>query len=254
MKTLYLVRHAEAIPDDIGVNDFKRLLSKAGRDDAQAMGKRLCEKAISPDLLVSSPADRDIETAHIFAQKLGYPRHKILLKEGIYDAADERLGEVIRGLDDFHNTVMLFGHEPALSQFANFLMQNSETELPAAGVVGISLDIPCWRDIAKGTGMLILFDFPVHVTPKIYKKARKAIAKEISSTMEHILGNISDDKTSRHVQKIIQKSGKKLAKEIIKALEVTKVEEISGVTTQKRVDNLRDHQVEMHFRPDTKES
>ena len=57
MKTLYLVRHAKAIPGDVGVNDFKRPLSKRGKDDAQAMGKRLYQKGISPDLCVSSPAD-----------------------------------------------------------------------------------------------------------------------------------------------------------------------------------------------------
>ncbi len=240
MKTLYLVRHARAIPNDVGVEDFKRPLSKRGKDDAQTMSKGLKQKAIRPDLFMSSPADRALETAHIFAKKLNYPIQKILLKEGIYDEEEESLRDIVRGIDDAYNTVMIFGHEPAIPQFAGFLMQDSKIELRTAGIIGISLDISYWRNIEKGSGTLMLFDFPVHATSQVYQKARKAIAKDITSALEDILENIAGE-ASVHLQKIIRKTSKKLAKEMTNVLHASKVEEIAGGNTQKRLDMLKEH-------------
>ena len=251
MKTLYLVRHARAIPSDAGVNDFKRSLSKRGRNDAQAMSKRLCKKGIYLDLLISSPADRALETAHIFAERFDYPIQKVLLRDEIYDEEEETLREIIKELDDSFSRVMLFGHEPALSQAANFLLQNSDIALCTTGVVGISLDIPSWKDIAEGTGTLLLFDFPVHATPKMYKKARKTIAREITLTIEDTLENI-DVEASKHLEKLVEKTGKKLAKELIKVLQASKVEEIAGVRTQKRVDNLMKEEMIAHADKDAR--
>ena len=71
----------------------------------------------------------------------------------------------------------------------------------------------------------------------MYKKARQAIAKEITSTMEDILENI-DVKASKHLEKIIQKTSKKLAKELIKVLQAAKVEDLASVRKQKRIDNF----------------
>ena len=98
MKTLYLVRHAKAISQELGVNDFKRSLSKQGRDDAVAMSKRLWKKGIAPDLLLSSPADRALETAHIFAEQFDYPVQRILLKDEIYDEDADVVRELLKPL------------------------------------------------------------------------------------------------------------------------------------------------------------
>lgn len=240
MKTFYLVRHARAVSSDVGVNDFKRSLTKRGRNDALAMSKRLREKGICPDLIISSPADRALETAHIFAKNLDYPIRKILLKDEIYDEDEETLREIIRRLDDVYDTVILFGHEPSLSQLANALLQDAEIELQATDVVGIFLKISGWKDIAEDSGTLLLFDFPVD-TSKVYQKARKTIAGQITAAMENILGNIDAD-ASKSLEKKVQKTGKRLAKKFINALQASKVERISEIRKQQRIDNLSEHE------------
>lgn len=239
MKTLYLVRHAKAISRELGTNDFKRMLSKQGCEDAEAMSKRLGKKGISPELLIASPADRALETAHIFAERFGYPVQQIVLKDEIYDEeAMEPLLLMLQALEDRYHSVMVFGHEPALSQLAGFLLKDTEdVEMRTSGVLGLGLRIGHWRELAEDCGSLLLFDFPVRATPKVYKQARKTIAKHLTSTMQDILEQI-DESASKHLEAILKKTSKKMAKELTKVLRASKIEDIAGTRPQKRVDHL----------------
>ena len=212
-------------------------MTKQGRNDAKAMSQRLLEKEIVPDFLISSPADRTLETAHIFAKQFDYPIHKILLKDEIYDEDAVLIKEILKNLDNRFSTVMLFGHEPALSQLAGLFLQNTELEIRTTGVVGISLDISHWQNIAEITGNLLFFDFPVRVTPKVYKKARKELAKEISTAMEDILEDI-DGEAAKHLEKIIKKTSKQLAKALTKVLQTSKIEDIAGIKSRTRINKL----------------
>ncbi|MBD3307417.1 phosphohistidine phosphatase, partial [candidate division KSB3 bacterium] len=140
MKIVYLVRHAEAISEDVGVEDFKRMLSPRGVQQAQIMSSRLRHKGIAPDLFIASPADRALETAHLFADQLEYPIHRILLHEAIYATQDSPLPAILRALPEIYQSVIIFGHDPTLTECASVLMHDADIELRPAGVVGISLD------------------------------------------------------------------------------------------------------------------
>jgi phosphohistidine phosphatase len=237
MKILYLVRHAKAISADVGVTDFKRALTKTGRNDARSMGKKLRKKAIEPELLISSPADRTLETAHIFAKKLGYPPQKIWLKEEIYDEDAEALQELIKQIDDKHTTVMFFGHNPSVSDLAKAFLPDLETDIQVAGILGIAFETSSWRDISAESATLLLFDFPVQVTPKIYKKARRNLTAELESTIGNLLGD-KDAETSKQLEKIVRKTSKQLAKKFIKMLPESNVEDVAGTRKCIRIDNL----------------
>jgi phosphohistidine phosphatase len=55
MKTLLLMRHAEAIRD-FTVGDYDRPLSEYGKQQAARIGKILRAKGLVPDLIISSTA------------------------------------------------------------------------------------------------------------------------------------------------------------------------------------------------------
>lgn len=241
MKTLYLVRYAKAIPRESGINDFKRLLCRDGQEDARTMARRLSKKGILPDLLVSSPADRALETAHIFAEKFNYPCQRILIREALYtaDQVDSVcfILKTLPDLPDQYEKVMLFGHELVLSACAGWLAPDFSAALRTAGIVGICLDISEWQQIAQGRGTIVLFDFPVRATPKVYKEARKAMKKQLSATMEDLLEQI-DVELSKHVQKVIKKTSKKFAKELVNVLQTSKIRELACSNGQARIDRL----------------
>ncbi len=85
MKTLYLVRHAQAVPRQENLPDFERALVPKGLKQARRASSNLKQFAGPPGLFVSSPAQRALETGHAFAEGLGYPVQRIVLQEKFYD-------------------------------------------------------------------------------------------------------------------------------------------------------------------------
>lgn len=160
MKTLYLIRHAKSSWSNPDLSDFDRPLNDRGRRDAPRMGKRLKEKAIAPDLMLSSPANRAITTCREIASVLGYDESRIKTDKRIYHASEEELINILSELQDTQKTVMLFGHNPGFTNFANALLSEHIMNIPTCGVVAGKLNIQSWKEINNGCGKLVFFDFP----------------------------------------------------------------------------------------------
>ena len=120
MKTLFLIRHAKSSWDDTTLPDKDRPLNDRGRRDAPKMGERLAKRNVKPDLILSSPAVRALRTAEIIAKKLDY-RRKIVVNEQLYAVGADDLLDVIHQLGDKVERVMLFGHNPELTELAHRL-------------------------------------------------------------------------------------------------------------------------------------
>lgn len=162
MKTLYIVRHAKSSWSDPLADDFDRPLNERGKRDAPRMGKRLKEKGILPSLIISSPAKRARSTARRIAKELKYKKDDIKEDRKLYHAEEEVILDVIRKLKDKHNSVMLFGHNPGLTNFVNSL-QDKEFDLdnlPTCGIAAFQLKIDSWSEIAWGKGTMVFFDYP----------------------------------------------------------------------------------------------
>ena len=160
MKTLIIVRHAKSSWDYPGLSDFDRPLNTRGERDAPRMGKRLKEKDLSPDMLVSSPARRAIDTCEIIARAIGYPKESIVRDKRIYHADEEQLLSLVRHFDDKVAQVLLFGHNPGLTDFANSLTNAQIDNIPTCGIVACRFQSDQWTDIKWGTGKLWFFDYP----------------------------------------------------------------------------------------------
>lgn len=164
MKTLYLIRHAKSSWDNLNLDDFERPLNDRGEKDAPRMGRRLKEKRLTPDIVVSSPAVRALETCKIICESLGVDKKKIIEHKSLYHASEEEILKVVRSLkdrsgDDEEN-VLLFGHNPGLTDFANRLLNEHIVNIPTAGVVAAQLKINKWNEADWGCGKLLFFDFP----------------------------------------------------------------------------------------------
>jgi phosphohistidine phosphatase len=133
MKTLFLIRHAKSSWDDPALSDKDRPLGDRGRRDAPRMGKRLAKRNVKPDLILSSPARRALTTAEIIAKKLDYKRKDIVVDDRLYASAVDGLLNVIHGLGDNLERVILFGHNPELTELAHRL-SGEITHMPTCAV------------------------------------------------------------------------------------------------------------------------
>jgi phosphohistidine phosphatase len=232
MKTLYLVRHAKAVSRNLGLADFERALIPRGENDARNLAAKLKDDGVAVDLMISSPANRALLTAHIFADELGYPAQKILLKDEIYDASGVRaLLRLIRELDDNYHAVMLCGHNPALEDFAHYLLGGFSESIPTCGVVAIKFQKQYWRNVAKGAGALNFFLFPLHKSGKASatKNLTADLAEKINQQTFSILQNI-DAAAAEKCSKSLQNFSAQVARRFMKELQAYKM---SGESLQK---------------------
>jgi phosphohistidine phosphatase len=160
VKTLFIIRHAKSSWDDPSLDDFSRPLNERGEKDAPRMGKRLKEKEVTVDLMISSPATRAIKTCKAIAKVVEYPKEKIREEKKLYHADDAQILEILRAIKEPHDVVMIFGHNPGLTEFANHLLNQTIMNIPTAGVVAGKLKIETWKEIAFGCGEMLFFDFP----------------------------------------------------------------------------------------------
>jgi phosphohistidine phosphatase len=162
MKTLYVVRHAKSSWDEEGLSDFDRPLNERGKKDAPSMAKRLKEKDVVPQLLLASPAKRAFSTAKRMAKVLNFDVEKIKTDRRLYHADSEMIISVLQEIKNKHQTVMIFGHNPGLTDFVNVMMNEKMLidNVPTSGVVAFSFEITDWKDLKPKQGKMLFFDYP----------------------------------------------------------------------------------------------
>jgi len=159
---LYIVRHAKSSWDNMDISDFDRPLNDRGLKDAPHMGKRLKERGVHPDLMISSPAVRALTTCSALAIALGYPEDKIKTDKRLYHAAEDKLLTVIKECRNAQDprVILVVGHNPGLTEFANRLLDDSIDNIPTCGIVAGELNIESWDDLAWGCGEREFFETP----------------------------------------------------------------------------------------------
>ncbi len=221
MKTLILVRHAKAGDRHKHLSDLERALTPSGEKDAKRAAKLLKSRGITPALMISSPANRALETAHIVAKELEYPIRRIMLKQAAYDARDtEALFNTVREIEDRYDTVILFGHNPSLEDFAASLLQDTSGTLQTAGIVQMEITKESWRDLLPGDGQRKDADTESkpETTEPSHKEIRRGLRIKIDVGLRQILEGIHTG-AAIELEKEIAKTSESLAKRLAKLIQ-----------------------------------
>lgn len=160
MKTLYIIRHAKSSWDFDTLLDFDRPLKERGITDATDMAARLKNAGHSPELIISSPAARALQTAKIFCEGLDIPESHISLSDDFYDAEYEDIMNVVSRMDDAFNSLMIFGHNPGFTELANHLGTMIIDNIPTSGIVILKFNTTKWKEIGRDRVIKQLFDYP----------------------------------------------------------------------------------------------
>ena len=139
--------------------DKDRPLDDRGKRDAPKMGKRFAKRDVKPDLILSSPAMRALATAEIIAKKLDYKVKDIVVDDRLYASAVHGLLDVIHKLEDNLKRVMLFGHNPELTELAHRL-SSEITHMPTCAVAEFTFVTKSWSDIGKAKLEKVALDYP----------------------------------------------------------------------------------------------
>ena len=209
MKTLYLIRHGHAVAPKEGLPDIERPLRKKGKAYASSMAKQLKKTGLKVDLIISSPAERAVTMAKLYAKILKYSMDGIRQEKLVYSHKTARsFMNILHSIEDKNRTVMIFGHSPTLDMFASILIKGFQLSMPKAGILGIELDKESWKEINRGCGRRIFYDYPVNKT-KMTKKVQKELEKKVAQTVITLFNEV-DSSASKKIQRQVQATSSKL--------------------------------------------
>jgi phosphohistidine phosphatase len=116
---IYLVRHAEAVPEDAGLRDEDRWLTARGRDAARTLARLLREAEVDPTAVVSSPLPRAMQTAELLADGLDY-LGVVAVLPSLRPGSHPRIAA--EQIAAHHGALIVVGHEPQISSLGAFLL------------------------------------------------------------------------------------------------------------------------------------
>lgn len=161
---LYIVRHGIAIDreDPKSPADPERFLTEEGIDKTKHVAKRVAGFKIKPDLLISSPYVRAMQTAELFAAALDYPKQKIRQSDSLLPGTEPShfFKEIAKEKNS--SVVLCFGHAPQLDDLVAAAVgaKHHVTSLKKAGVAAIEL-----KRLTPPSGQLLWL-----ATPKLLRK------------------------------------------------------------------------------------
>lgn len=158
-KTLYLLRHADASEKTSSGVDRERVLSQKGIKEAQQIAAFLERNTFNPDAIFCSAAARTRQTLMLISEKLPNTRTKIFFSDELYEAGHDDLHSAICGISDLYNTVMIIGHNPAISSVAAHVVDAS-VSMHTCGLAKIELKISSWQEAGNHPGTLVQYIDP----------------------------------------------------------------------------------------------
>jgi len=153
MLHLYLIRHAEAVPNgDPNYADDERPLTDAGREQARRLGTTLAAHGVRFDFVISSPLTRARQTAEELLQGLGTnPPPLEFADELACGAKPRKVDRLVLKYDG--ESIALVGHQPDLGEYAGRLIgsKKASVDFEKAGIACIACEDPP----GKGCGALL---------------------------------------------------------------------------------------------------
>ena len=164
---IYVVRHGIAIDreDPKCPPDPERYLTEEGIEKTKRVAAAVAALGASPDLLLSSPYVRAMQTAEIFASALDYSKQKIRRTDLLLPGAEPSLFFRELAKDKQTSTLFVFGHAPQLDDILAAALGSKHhiTSLKKAGVALIEL-----KRVSPPNGQLVWL-----APPKLLRRAGK---------------------------------------------------------------------------------
>lgn len=159
-RRLFIIRHGKSSWDNHGLDDADRPLADRGTRNAEEMANRLLEKGLVPDLILSSPANRALNTALIMLRTWDLEPGKLQIHDPLYMAYVKEIEQVVAEAPPEISQLAIFGHNPSFTLYANLFLDKALDNLPTAGVVIVTLESDGWKGIGRKNVKETYVDYP----------------------------------------------------------------------------------------------
>jgi len=163
-RNLILIRHAQSRNIEPGQKDVDRELTDSGIQDASRLARYMYLEKIIPEIIFTSHAKRAMETAQLFGEQLKLDHSEIKTDEDLYEASVRTLLGFIGKLDNSLKSVLIIGHNPALTHLCEHLSKDIIGFLPPASMVHLTFEDLLWSELDKGLGKLKEIKLPDQIS------------------------------------------------------------------------------------------
>lgn len=138
---VYIVRHAEAIErGSTNIPDGDRYLTPKGRSLFRKTAKNMIRAGAAPDVIVTSPLVRSVQTAEILCEKMGFKGECLVAGALAPGFALPGLRKILSELPPLRE-IALVGHDPDLSDLlVSLLPLGDGFRLKKGAVVALCVD------------------------------------------------------------------------------------------------------------------
>jgi phosphohistidine phosphatase len=160
MKEIILIRHAKSSWSDASLADWERPLNLRGQRDAPEMAERLAESDADLERLVTSPAERARQTAQAFSDGLHLDDDEVVIERELYGADEQDWLEVVESQPDYLRSIAMVGHNPGITEFLNFFLDEPLHNVPTCGVARLQFEVDRWEEIGQAEPVRVLYSIP----------------------------------------------------------------------------------------------
>ena len=177
MKKLHLLRHAKSSRDNSYLADIDRPLNERGIRDCQVMAVPIVEAGCPLTTIFCSPAMRAQSTIEYISEALADREITWRVDSALYTFEFRDLLKWCQELDDTMTDVVIIGHNPAMTDFANQMssqmssQMNSQVSdrtnttypahtienLPTCGYAQLLFQDQSWQTLSVGSAELVSF-------------------------------------------------------------------------------------------------
>jgi len=156
---IHLIRHAEAVERTAELPDEHRFLTPRGRKRFRRVASSLKKSGIDPDIILTSPLIRAVQTAEILAQTLKFKGDLVVTPLLAHGFQTEELEKLKQGFPRAKELVLV-GHEPELGAVTSTLLAaKTSCTLPKGAAVSFKMPPDTqesgFRQLVEGNGEII---------------------------------------------------------------------------------------------------
>lgn len=151
-KILVVLRHGEADFNAGGGTDFRRELTKNGKNQLLRL-KELFEKTgLKVDKILSSSSRRTTQTTEIISSSMD--SSIVEFSDEIYEAEASVILNLLSKSDNKHDCILLVGHNPGVSALVSHVADQGYLTIQPGMMVILELTVDDWNLLGIGTGVV----------------------------------------------------------------------------------------------------
>ena len=156
MKSLILIRHDKS-SWDVPVQDKDRELIPIGIESIKKIAKKAIPILPKDFSIWSSTAKRATQTAYLFCENSSIEKDKIIFNNNLYTFDENTLEKIIKKCDNNVESLIVFGHNGAITNFVNKFGNKLIQNVPTSGLVFLKFEQDNWIDIQNGNTLHTIF-------------------------------------------------------------------------------------------------